>query len=85
MVLALNVFHHFLDRKDTYENLIKLLGRLRTKEMFFEAYKQLEVRGRYKEYTPDEFVNFIIKNSNLKKTEFIGRAEDNRPLYKLTS
>jgi len=84
VVLALNVFHHFLDRKDVYLNLIKLLRRLKAKEMFFEAYKLDEVRGRYKEYTPEQFVDFIIENSDFKKSEFIGKAEDGRSLYRLT-
>ncbi len=84
VVLALNVFHHFLDTKDTYLNLIKLLKRIKAKEFFFEAYKLDEVRDRYKEYTPEQFVDFIIENSDFKKSEFIGKAEDGRSLYKFT-
>ena len=84
VVLALNVFHHFLDTKDTYLNLIKLLKRIKAKEFFFEAYRLDEVRGRYREYTPEQFVDFIIENSDFNKSEFIGKAEDGRSLYKLT-
>ncbi len=84
VVLALNVFHHFLDKKDVYENMIKLLKRLKTKEMFFEPYRSEEFKNRYREYTPEQFVDFVIKNSCLNKAEFIGKAEDGRSLYKLT-
>ena len=88
VVLALSIFHHFLERKDTYLNLIKLLKRLKTKELFFEVYLPSEFQGRkfYQNYTPDQFVNFIIKNSNcLKQAKLIGKSEKGRPIYKLTT
>jgi len=85
VVLALNVFHHFLDTKDTYLSMIDLLGRIETKVMFFEAYKpeNFRHRNRYKEYDPEEFVSFITKNSSLNRANFIGEAEDGRRIYKI--
>ena len=67
IILALNIFHHFLKRKNTYLNLIKLLERLEVKEFFFGAHKPSEFRNLkvYRNYTPDQFVNFIIENSHL--------------------
>jgi len=85
VVFALNIFHHFLETKNTYLNFIKLLRRLKVKELFFEAHKLSGRRKRYREYNPEQFVDFIINNSHLDKAEFIGRAEDGRPLYKFTS
>ena len=87
VVLALSIFHHFLDRKDTYLNLINFLKRLKTKELFFEPYLPIEFQGRktYQSYTPEQFVNFIIKNSCcLNKAELIGKSEKGRPIYKIT-
>lgn len=86
IILALNIFHHFLEKKDTYLNLIEFLKRMRVKEFFFEAHlpSTEKNKNRYQEYNPNQFVNFIIENSCLNKAEFIGKAEDGRPLYKLT-
>lgn len=87
IVLALSVFHHFLDRKDTYLNFIKFLKRLKIKELFFESYLSNEFQGRklYRKYTPEKFVDFIIKNSPcLNKSKLIGRSENGRPIYKFT-
>ena len=86
VVLALSVFHNFLERKDLYFNLIKLLKRLKTKELFFETYlpNEFKPEAYYKNYTPDQFVNFIIQNSCFNKAKFIGASEEGRPLYKLT-
>lgn len=87
VVLALSIFHHFLDRKDTYLNFIKFLNRLKTKEMFFESYLSSEFQNRklYQKYTPEQFVDFIIKNSCcLNRVTLVGKSENGRPLYKLT-
>ncbi len=87
VVLALSVFHHFLDQEDTYLNLIDFVKRLNTKELIFEPYLPEEFQGRavYKSYTPEQFIDFIIKNSNcLKRAEFIGESEKGRPIYRIT-
>lgn len=86
IILALSIFHNLLERKDLYLNLIKLLKRLRAKELFFETYLPSfsEKKKYYKNYTPEEFVDFIIANSYFKKAELIGKSEDGRPIYKFT-
>lgn len=86
VILALSIFHNLLAREDLYFSLIKLLKRLKPKELFFETYLPSEFKeGKYyKNYAPEEFVDFIIKNSCLTKAELIGQSEDGRPLYKLT-
>jgi SAM-dependent methyltransferase len=86
VILALNIFHHFLKDKGSYFNMIKLLRRMKAKELFFEPDKQKKHpdRALYKNYSPEEFVNFIIENSCFKKAKFLGNAEDSRPIYKLT-
>jgi len=88
VVLALSIFHHFLDRKDTYLNLIKLLKRLKTRELFFEAYLPSEFRNKkfYQSYTPEQFVDFIINNSCcLNKAKLIGKSEKGRLIYKFVT
>lgn len=86
VILALSVFHNFLASKESYLDLIKLLKRLKAKELFFETYvpNSASPSGYYKNLTPEEFVNLIIANSIFKKAEFIGTSENGRPIYKLT-
>lgn len=86
VVLALYIFHHFLKRKNTYLNLIKLLKRLRVKEFFFGAYNPNDFRGKkvYREYEPEEFVNFLLKHSCLNEAKLLAKYENGRALYKLT-
>jgi len=85
VVLALNIFHHFLKRKKTYELLVKLLNKLQMKEMFFEPAISTEpqMKNSYKNFTEEQFVEFILKNSTLKSAKLIGTASDGRKIYKL--
>lgn len=89
VVFALSIFHHFLKSEDAYYNLIKLLKRLKAKELFFEPHLPQEFKEKtfYKNYTPDEFVDFIIENSCFRAAKLLGQSEGGggRPIYKLTS
>lgn len=86
VVLALNIFHHFLKTEESYHNLIGFLNKLKVKEMFFEAHNPEEFKNMnvYKNYSEDEFVQFILKNSTLKKAQKIGIAQDGRKIFKLS-
>ncbi len=86
VVLALKIFQNFIKREDTYLDLIKFLKRLRVKELII-GYNSKDFRNKvfYRNYTPEEFVNFILENSCLNKAKFIGNTKNGRSLYKLTS
>ncbi|TKJ32798.1 MAG: hypothetical protein CEE38_22195 [Planctomycetes bacterium B3_Pla] len=85
VVFALNIFHHFLKTKDAYEELVALLGRMDTDMMFFEPHHTSEPQmiGAYRNYGPDEFVQFLLQHTNLTNSGHIATAEDKRPIYKL--
>lgn len=87
VVFALNIFHHFLKTKNSYLDLIKLLKRLKVKELFFGPHTLNYFRNKpfYRNYDPEQFVNFIINNSNLNQAKFLGKSIDGRSLYKITS
>lgn len=87
VILALNVFHHFLRRKTEFLNLIKLLKRIQVKELYFGPHNPKEFLNikTYRNFTPEQFVNLIIENSCLSKAKLIGQTKDGRSLYKLTS
>ena len=84
VILALNIFHHFLKEKESYYKLIKLLRRLKAREMYFQTdnSEEIKTKGRYKNYSPEEFLNFIIKNSNFAKADCIGEVRGNK-IYRL--
>jgi hypothetical protein len=85
IVLALNIFHHFLKTQQDYDKFVDLLHKLQMDELFFESHlaDELQMQAAYKNYSPDEFVKFIIRNSNLKHADLISTMKDGRPLYRL--
>ena len=85
VVLALNIFHHFLIYEESYLKLVNLLHKLRVKEMFFEPHTEefFQNKNPYKNFSEKEFVQFILKNSKLNKSHYIGTAQDGRKIYKL--
>jgi len=87
IVLALNIFHHFLREKELYQNLIEFLGSLKLKTMYFQPHDPSEkiMRNAYVNYDNEQFVRFIIKYSCLNKFELINKQSDgrNRPIYKI--
>lgn len=87
VVLAFNIFHKFLETKDSYLNLIEFLKKLKVKELILGCHSPKEFKNKkfYRNYKPDEFVNFILENSCLNKTKFIGKTKTGRSLYKLTT
>jgi hypothetical protein len=87
VVLALNIFHHFLKTKEKYETLITLLRRFRAELMLFEPHVSDppgQMANAYLNYPPEQFVDFVATHTGLSNTEFIGKAHDGRPLYRLS-
>ena len=87
IVLALNIFHHFLREKGLYQKLIKFLGSLKLRTMYFQPHDPSEkiMRNAFVNYDNEQFVRFIIKHSCLNKFELITKQSDgrNRPIYKI--
>jgi 2-polyprenyl-3-methyl-5-hydroxy-6-metoxy-1,4-benzoquinol methylase len=85
VVLALNVFHHFTKTEGTFLKLIELLKRLNVKFMFFQAElpDSPQMQGAYRNFIPNEFVQFILDNSSLNEAIYIGQTDDRRPIYRL--
>jgi 2-polyprenyl-3-methyl-5-hydroxy-6-metoxy-1,4-benzoquinol methylase len=87
IVIAFNIFHHFLREKDLYQKLIEFLTSLKVKVMYFQPHDPSEVlmRNAYANFDNEQFVRFIIKNSCLNKFELITKQIDgrNRPIYKI--
>lgn len=85
IVIAFNIFHHFLKNEVMYNNLVKLLNELEYKEMFIQLHTHGEnqMKGAYRDYTEDEFCKFIIENSKNKTTYRVIGEENGRKICKI--
>lgn len=87
IVLALNIFHHFLKTQETYSALEKWLQTMagRVGMVFFEPHHPAEnqMRHAYRNYAEQQFVEFIRKNLRMRKSEHIYRSTDARNVFLL--
>ena len=86
IVLALNIFHHFLKNENDYHKLTDFLGKLNIGFMFFEPhnFNEPQMKNSYINYNELEFIDYIISNSCLNTYKFLGRLEkDGRGIYLL--
>lgn len=86
VILALNIFHHFLKTKTLYDNFKELLRNLETDLMFFSTanYKEEQMRNAYQNYSDRRFIEFIFQQTGLNKSEVIFTNKNNRNIYKLS-
>ncbi|OPX94115.1 MAG: tRNA (mo5U34)-methyltransferase [Syntrophorhabdus sp. PtaB.Bin027] len=77
IVLALNIFHHFLKTKNEFFKLKAFLESLDTTYLFFEPHDPLEdqMKMSFINFNNEEFVNFILSNSCLNHSKYIGNDE----------
>lgn len=85
VVLAFNIFHHFLKHKALHDKLVAWLKGLSVDVMIFEPHRsgERQMNGAYANYDESEFVDFILSNSGLQRSELVHRCTDGRPVYKL--
>lgn len=85
VVLAFNIFHHFLKHKSLHEKLVAWLGSLNVEVMIFEPHRSGEpqMQKAYANYDEQQAVDFILSNSVLQHSELVHRCTDGRPVYKL--
>jgi len=86
VVLALNIFHHFLKTKKLFYKLKEFLGNLQTDILFLSTANcgEEQMRNAYQNYSESKFVDFILQHSNLNKFKLIFTGRYNRNLYKLS-
>ena len=86
VVLALNIFHHFLKTKTDFIKLKDLLKNLEMDQMFFEAhrYADTQMKNAFINYTQPEFVDFILQHTSLNKSEVVYTAKNGRIIFKLS-
>jgi hypothetical protein len=85
IVLALNIFHHFLKEPDLFAKFAFWLQELRADTMYFEPHiaSEAQMRGAFVNFSEDEFVRYILDHSVFTQAELIHRCSDGRPIYRL--
>jgi SAM-dependent methyltransferase len=85
VVLALNIFHHFLKERETFEKFVEWLRALNMDSMILEPHctDEQQMTGAYRNFPEREFVEFVLANSVLGHAEVVHRCEDRRPIYRL--
>jgi hypothetical protein len=85
VMLALNIFYHFLKTEKLYNNMVTFLNNLSVKCIFFETHKfnELDPKLHYKNFDENEFAEFVMRESHLKNFKIIGRAKDGRAMFKI--
>jgi hypothetical protein len=86
VILALNIFHHFLKEKNLYFSLINLLENLKMDIMIFgpSLANENQISKDYINYNETEFVEFIMKHTSLTKSEVIYSGNNDRHIYLLS-
>ena len=87
VVVAWNIFHHFIKAKTDYQRFLDFLSRLETKVMLFEPHDpdEPQMRDAYWNPQPLEFAEFLGDAAGLSKADLIGSGDDGRQLYVLHS
>ncbi len=85
IVVALNIFHHFLKKETSYLSFINLLKNLDMNEMFFEPHNPEErpFQSAYKNLNNQDFINLILKHTPLNHYKKILDCKHGRFLYHL--
>lgn len=85
MVLALNIFHHFLKTEASFRELETFLGRLRARFLLFESHLPGEgqMAGAYRDMAPAEFVEWVRGAGEFGAVHQVGAAADGRTIFRL--
>jgi hypothetical protein len=85
IILGLNIFHHFIRKKEMLDRFVDLLGRFDAKYLFFEPHRksELEEEECYHNMDEDEFIEFIFSHSCFTSSKHIGTARNGRQVFLL--
>jgi hypothetical protein len=86
VVIALNIFHHFIKTEQHHDRLRHLVCRLNIGRMFFEAHHpdDPQMQGVFMNPSPLEFAQLIGKWARLDRVEPIYTATDGRTVFSLS-
>ena len=87
VVLALNIFHHFLKAEASFRQLEDFLRRLDAQYMLFQPHLADDPQMHAAPYNmePDQFVTWVRRTGGFDTATRLGEARDRRPIYLLSS
>lgn len=87
VVLAVNIFHHFMKTEAGFKQLERFMKRLRCRTMFFEPHHpdDPQMHGGYMNPTPAEFAEMIGEWGRFQAVLPIYTAADGRTIFVLAS
>jgi len=87
VVLALNIFHHFLKTEAAFVPFQSMLQGLNTKELYFEPHLdgEFQMRDAAHPMTSKVFTEFVAEQTGLRDVQLLGHGSDGRPLYRMSA
>ena len=85
LVLALYIFHHFTKTAALHSRLTELLRSLNMRTLVLGCHNQDQpaMSDAYRNYSPPQFVEFVLEHSCLTRARHIGTEAGRRELYLL--
>jgi cyclopropane fatty-acyl-phospholipid synthase-like methyltransferase len=86
VVIAMNIFHHFMKTKDSFEKLDAFLGRLKCRMMIYQAHNPAESQmdGAFRNLAPEEAARFLSERLSLPRIVEIGSDRKRHKIFNLT-
>lgn len=84
VVLALNIFHHFLRNEEDHRKLMDFLGGLKCRVFLYQAHSTAGkgMQDAYANYAPEEMCSIICQRTGLSNWEYLDVVK-RRPIYKI--
>jgi 2-polyprenyl-3-methyl-5-hydroxy-6-metoxy-1,4-benzoquinol methylase len=85
LIIALYIFHHLTKTEALYDQLVSKLRSLDVRAMVFGSHNhdQPAMQTAYKNFTPDEWIEFLLENSCLTRATHLGTEAGRREIYLL--
>lgn len=86
VVIALNIFHHFLKTEHLFQRFSEFLPRIKAHTMIFQAHLHEppgQMAGAYRNDPPNAFVDLICQKAGFHRQRLLGTAWDGRPVFLL--
>ena len=85
LVIALYIFHHLTKTKGRYQQLVAYLRSLNLRAMIFGSHNhdQPAMQSAYRNFTPNEWIDFLLENSRLTRATHLGTEAGRREIFLL--
>jgi 2-polyprenyl-3-methyl-5-hydroxy-6-metoxy-1,4-benzoquinol methylase len=84
IIVAFNIFHHFLKTENLYNKLRIYLNSIKFKELFIQVHStdESQMESAFLNLTPEEFIDFVKTETNKNKIEYLYEL-NGRKIYKI--